>query len=107
MLIQREVLSAFPQAKHTFLDPSLNSCASLVGPCEPFGPLFSQLSFSGAFLALISGLSESLQLMHVLSLVLLGESPCRPECPPKKHAAITITCDSRLWPPRCLGHHCV
>lgn len=90
MLIQREVLSAFPPAKLTFLDPSLNSCASLVGPCEPFGPLFSQLRFSGAFSALISGLSESLLLMHVLSLVLLGESLCRPKCSPKKqNAAIT------------------
>lgn len=35
MLIQEEVLNAFPTSKHVLLAPSLRDCAALVGPRQP------------------------------------------------------------------------
>lgn len=63
------------------LDPSLNSCASFVGPHEPAGSL---LRFSGAFPALISGFFWVFPTQAHLVSGALGRVPVLTGVPSKK-----------------------
>ena len=70
--------------KHIVLGPPLNSCVSFVGPHEPAGSLFSQLRFSAAFPALISGFFWVSPTQAHLVLGALGRVPLSTGVPSKK-----------------------
>lgn len=70
--------------EHIVLGPPLNSCESFVWPCELAGSLFSQLRFSAAFPALISGFFwVSPTQVHLVSGA-LGRVPLSTGVPSKK-----------------------